>query len=50
MPYHTCKSDTFQGIHAAARKQQHPFAVTQLSNHYGFVPHSETVDMLKVLM
>lgn len=46
MPYHTCKSDTFQGVRAAASKKQHPFAVTQLANHYGFVSHSETVDML----
>lgn len=48
--YHMHKSDTPQGICVRARKEECAFAVTQQANHIGFVPHSEAVDMLKVLL
>lgn len=44
------KPDTPQGICARARKEECAFAVTQLASDIGFVLHSETVDVLKVLL
>jgi len=48
--YHTHKSDAPQGMHVRARAKECAFAVTQLANHIGSVPHSETVDTSKVLL
>lgn len=48
--YHMHKSATPQGTCVRARKEECAFAVTQLANHIGFVPHSEAVDVLEILL